>query len=154
MKLLFLEYEYIECASLQKVFNPLTSKPLVLKNWNNTGELGQYHGCWCPGSFHRQAINNHAIDNVTIWTTWSIAVLRNYSKCRCFTWKSRMNLYKKFKKNIISVFSSNLKWKYINFACFFLTGDWYTNQICHCTTGEETWSPAEKKVNAYKKHGH
>ena len=25
-------------------------------------KLGQYHGCWCPGSLRRQAINSHGID--------------------------------------------------------------------------------------------
>ena len=27
-------------------------------------KLGQYHGCWCPGSLRRQGISNHAIDCV------------------------------------------------------------------------------------------
>ena len=25
-------------------------------------ELGQYYGCWRPGSLHRQVINSHDID--------------------------------------------------------------------------------------------
>ena len=25
-------------------------------------ELGQYHGCWCPGSLRRQDINSHDIE--------------------------------------------------------------------------------------------
>ena len=25
------------------------------------GDLSQYHGCWCPGSLHRQDISNHGI---------------------------------------------------------------------------------------------
>ena len=27
-------------------------------------KLGQYHGCWCPGSLGRQDISSHDIDNV------------------------------------------------------------------------------------------
>ena len=28
------------------------------------GWLGQYNGCWCPGSLRRQDISNHDIDYV------------------------------------------------------------------------------------------
>ena len=31
-------------------------------NQNIQQDLGQFHGCWCPGSFCRQAISNHVID--------------------------------------------------------------------------------------------
>ena len=31
-------------------------------NWNIIELLGQYHGCWCPGSLCHQAISNHVID--------------------------------------------------------------------------------------------
>ena len=36
--------------------------PLTFWCWNRnmTGQLGQYHGCWCPGSLHSQ--DNHYID--------------------------------------------------------------------------------------------
>ena len=29
-----------------------------------SGELGQYHGCWCPGSLHHQVISSHGIYSV------------------------------------------------------------------------------------------
>ena len=30
----------------------------------NSVQLGQYHGCWCPGSLRRQDISSHDIDYV------------------------------------------------------------------------------------------
>ena len=35
-----------------------------LRCWNRNipGELGHYHGCWCPGDPSRQGISNHGID--------------------------------------------------------------------------------------------
>ena len=30
----------------------------------NSVKLGQYHGCWCPGSLRRQDISSHDIDYV------------------------------------------------------------------------------------------
>ena len=38
---------------------PLTCGDRVISVW-----LGQYHGCWCPGSLRRQDINSHDIDYV------------------------------------------------------------------------------------------
>ena len=36
--------------------------PFWCWGWNFQ-ELGQYHGCWCPGSFHPQDISRHGIDD-------------------------------------------------------------------------------------------
>ena len=44
------------------------------------GELGQYHGCCCPGSLHHLAISIHGIDYARQTTgskTCAISVLRN-----------------------------------------------------------------------------
>ena len=30
-------------------------------NWNILGKLGQYHGCWCPGSLCHHVTRNHGI---------------------------------------------------------------------------------------------
>ena len=30
----------------------------------NSVYLGQYHGCWCPGSLRRQDISSHDIDYI------------------------------------------------------------------------------------------
>ena len=38
---------------------PLTCGDRVISVW-----LGQYHGCWCPGSLRRQDISSHDIDYV------------------------------------------------------------------------------------------
>ena len=56
-------------------------------DWNIPGEIGQYHGYWCPGSLRRQIISSHGIDSVghmcscfpwgTISTTCAISVSRN-----------------------------------------------------------------------------
>ena len=35
---------------------------LVVLKWNIPAELGQYQGCWCPGSLYHQAISSHGID--------------------------------------------------------------------------------------------
>ena len=37
-------------------------KPFGCWSQNISGELGQYHGCWCPGSLCHQAISSHYID--------------------------------------------------------------------------------------------
>ena len=57
--------------------------------------LGQYHGCWCPGSWCRQAISSHGIDFARqkhevdhclqcerISTTCIISAYRNHRKCK------------------------------------------------------------------------
>ena len=45
----------------------------------NSAYLGQYHGCWCPGSLRHQDINSHDIDYVEyIPQSWSY--LRKDSK--------------------------------------------------------------------------
>ena len=59
-------------------------------NWNIPDDLGQYHGCWWPGSLCRQAINNLGIDYAwktgpclpwgKISITYPISVSRNYRK--------------------------------------------------------------------------
>ena len=38
-----------------------TRQPCWCWNRNIPCELGQYHGCWCPGSFRYQGINSHSI---------------------------------------------------------------------------------------------
>ena len=35
-------------------------------NGNILGELGQYHGCWCPGSSHWHVSNSHDYDYVRL----------------------------------------------------------------------------------------
>ena len=55
--------------------------------------LGQKHGCWCPGSLHRQVISSHVIDHVGwtgtchLWGSISItcaySVLRYGRKWKC-----------------------------------------------------------------------
>ena len=55
-------------------------------SWNNTWELCQYHGCWCPVS----CITISAAMILTIWNgdvpvfsiTCNISVLRDHRKCR------------------------------------------------------------------------
>ena len=57
---------------------------------NIPGKLGQYIGCWCPGSFHRHVISSHNIHCMQrrypclpwewISTTCGISVLRNDMK--------------------------------------------------------------------------
>ena len=37
-------------------------KPFCCWNWMTVGEIGQYHGCWWPGSLRRQDISSNAID--------------------------------------------------------------------------------------------
>ena len=39
-----------------------------------SGELGQFYGCWCPGSLHRQDITSHAIGSATEWHSYSTSV--------------------------------------------------------------------------------
>ena len=39
-------------------------------NWNVMGGLGQYHGCWCPGSLRRQGISSHGIDCIGKICSW------------------------------------------------------------------------------------
>ena len=66
---------------------------LVLK-LEYSGEVGQCHGCWCPGDLRRQVINNHDIDHVgwmglwlprwKIWTTCVITVVRDCRKYKYF----------------------------------------------------------------------
>ena len=41
------------------VFNPFPRSFL-----NNPGKPSQYHVCWCPGSWRRQDISRHDIDNI------------------------------------------------------------------------------------------
>ena len=67
-------------------------------------QLGQYHGCWCPGSLRRQDISSHDIDYVEyvgpcltwirISSTWVISMLRNDIKCK-YLFMSALNLARK-----------------------------------------------------------
>ena len=45
--------------------------PLWCWEWNIQGELGQYHGFWCPGSLHCQVISNFDIDYGGYTCPWS-----------------------------------------------------------------------------------
>ena len=68
-------------------------------------KLGQYHGCWCPGSSHRQDISSHDIDYVEYvgpGLTWgrisSICVVlmwSNYIKCKYMFMFPLQNLARK-----------------------------------------------------------
>ena len=46
------------------------------------GKLGQYHGCWCPGSLRRQVISSYDIDYRNSYT---IPVLRNDKNASIFS---------------------------------------------------------------------
>ena len=48
------------------IYVSLSEKELTLLvlTRNIPGELGQYHGCWCPGSLCCQAINSHGVPDV------------------------------------------------------------------------------------------
>ena len=58
----------------------------------NSIYLGQYHGCWCPGSLRRQDISNHDIDWVKLVSPglirgrisiiYGMSVWRNDIKCK------------------------------------------------------------------------
>ena len=58
---------------------------------NILGELGPYHGCWCPGSLYHQVINHSIIiiwdkwvlRGGTVLTTCATPVLRNDGKYNC-----------------------------------------------------------------------
>ena len=39
----------------------LACKGLTLNIQGLSNLTGQYHGCWCPGSFRRQGISTHEI---------------------------------------------------------------------------------------------
>ena len=41
---------------------PYINYPFRCWDRNMSGELGQYHGWWCPGSLRRQVINSHGIN--------------------------------------------------------------------------------------------
>ena len=43
------------------IFQPLTCGDRVI-----SVKVGQYHGCWCPGSFRRQDKSSHDIDYVEL----------------------------------------------------------------------------------------
>ena len=37
---------------------------LLMKKWEYSGQVGQYHGKWCPGSLHHHIISSHDNDFV------------------------------------------------------------------------------------------
>ena len=41
-----------------------THQPLTYGDWINLIRHSKYHGCWCPGSLHRQDISTHDTDYV------------------------------------------------------------------------------------------
>ena len=68
------------------------SQPLTCGDRVISVELGQYHGCWCPGSLRRQDISSHDIDHVEyvapgltrgkILSTCVISMWSNNIKCK------------------------------------------------------------------------
>ena len=50
--------------TIQVVAQVICLKPLTCGDRVNSVYLGQYHGCWCPGSLRRQDINSHDIDYI------------------------------------------------------------------------------------------
>ena len=46
------------------IFNPSNLLKRFMLTRVNSVYLGQYHGCWCPGSVRRQDISNHDIDYI------------------------------------------------------------------------------------------
>ena len=58
--------------------------------------LGQYHGCWCPGSLGRQAISNNDIDLVQrVQNHESRLIMGNFDYINCcgIDLVKRLNLY-------------------------------------------------------------
>ena len=94
--LVFLDYRPVAAFKSLR-FALFLDKPLkspwisFLKKCGNL-ELGQYHGCWCPGSLHRQDISSHDIDYVKyvgpgltwgrILSTCVISMWSNDIKCK------------------------------------------------------------------------
>ena len=67
--------------------NSTCLKPLTCGDRVNSVWLGQYHGCWCPGSLRRQDISSHDIDYVEYvgpGLTWG----RILSTCVILMWSN------------------------------------------------------------------
>ena len=69
--------------------------PICCKDWNILGKLGQYHGCWCPGSLNCLTTSKHCIDYVGLLGP-------------CFSWREN------FKYLAISVLKNDWKRKYVS----------------------------------------
>ena len=77
----------------------------VRGDWVISVYLGQYHGCWCPGSLRRQDISSHDIDYIeylgpslawgSILSTRVISMWRNDTKCKYMFMFSLKNLARK-----------------------------------------------------------
>ena len=52
--------------------------------------VGQYHGCWCPGSLRRQAISSHDIDYVS-WGGRCLTRRRVPASCVISVWRKDRN---------------------------------------------------------------
>ena len=100
--------------------------------------LGQYHGCWCPGSLRRQDISSHDIDYVeyvgpgltwvSISSTCVISMWNNDIKCKYMFMFPLKNLACKGLK------MSSAKWRpfcpYLNVGC----ASWCLGATQPCST--------------------
>ena len=78
------KYEITRCVDGMARTWPLTCWDRVISVW-----LGQYHGCWCPGSLRCQDISSHDIDYVEYvgtGLTWG----RILSICVILMWSNDM----------------------------------------------------------------
>ena len=50
------------------------NKPFLCWSWKILEELGQYHGCSCPGSLHHQVISSQLLLTSNISTSWKVWV--------------------------------------------------------------------------------
>ena len=90
--------------------------PFWCWGWAIPGELSQFYGCWCSGSYHCQLISFHVIDNVEwmgfclLWerisTTFTILVLNNSRKCKYILMFPKINSAVKG-QNVSCLMSSN-----------------------------------------------
>ena len=58
---------HLTWITMEKLFMKWALDPLSCWHygyWNIPGEKGQYHGCWCPGTFRHQVISSHSTDCV------------------------------------------------------------------------------------------
>ena len=65
--------------------------------WNISGELGQYCGCWCPGSFCHQSISCHGIDHRYSINRLVASIRKNMNHLCCLSvakwWKMQIYIY-------------------------------------------------------------
>ena len=99
--------------------------------------LGQYHGCWCPGSLRRQDISSHDIDYeeyVGPGLTWGrilstcvISMWSNDMKCKYMCMIPLKNLAHKGSISIITIVVSH--WHCVHFFYIFWDIQSYNNCI-------------------------